>query len=174
MKSRVPGYSDELEPNLSLWGDEVLLGPGFGEDIANNILQFVNPIYKSTIDEQPINNELLRLELGIGSPKRFQQIHGEGIQLKPKEYTQFIKLATKSPLPMSGKNLKDTLNEIVTKDPNGIYNDLTDDQKVNFIRDIISDSRKMALEKLYESNKEVQKIIDAQKAMRYMPRPSTE
>ena len=70
MKSRVPGYSEDLPARRNLWGQPIILSGGLGPDI-------VSPIYSSFSKNDPVANELIRLEYYPSMPQR--SVGGEEI-----------------------------------------------------------------------------------------------
>lgn len=167
--SKTPGYSDELPLNRNLWGEEVLLGPGWSTNIALNLWRIVNPIYTQEVTEgEPINNELLRMKYGPGKPDREQKIKGHTVRLSDWEYDKFDQLINTMEMPQTGKNLKESLNELVTEDPT--YKDAeTDNEKRQRIEAYIEQARGMAKEELYWTTDSVKKIVDALEMQRYIP-----
>ena len=56
VKSRVPGFSQDLPARRNLWGEPILLEGGLGPD-------FISPIYSSFSKEDPVSDELERLNV---------------------------------------------------------------------------------------------------------------
>lgn len=159
IKERVPGWSKTLPPRRNLWGEPIIPEGGLGPDI-------ISPIYTSTVKESPIDEELIRLKAGIGKPKKIQSIHGEPIALMPKEYDRILILMNTIKLPQTGKNLKNTLDHLVTKDLQ--YRSMNDDMKEDMIRDYILQAKSMAQEALYNESKELRSLIDELQLQRMM------
>lgn len=104
IKSRTPGYSDDLPPRTNVWGEPIVLGGGLGPDI-------VSPIYQSKAKSSPADEEILRLGTPITMPSRVV----EGVKLKPEEYHRFVVLSgNELKDPSTGLGFKDTLDRLVT------------------------------------------------------------
>ena len=56
VKSRIPGYSQDLPARRNLWGEPILLEGGLGPD-------WLSPIYSSFSKEDPVSDELERLNV---------------------------------------------------------------------------------------------------------------
>ena len=97
MKSRVPGYSEDLPARRNIWGQPIILTGGLGPDI-------ISPIYSSFSKNDPVANELIRLEYYPSMPQR--SIGGKEI---PQDlYWKFVERA--------GKPAHRILQDIVTSD----------------------------------------------------------
>ena len=95
IKSRIPGYSDDLPPRRNIFGEPVVLEGGIGPDI-------MSPIYTSTAKDDPIADEMVRQQVAVGMPRR--QI--QGIELDAQQYDRYILLYSGIEAPTS---LKDQL-----------------------------------------------------------------
>jgi len=159
IKERVPGWSKSLPPRRNLWGEPIIPEGGLGPDI-------ISPIYTSTAKESPIDEEMIRLKAGIGKPKKTQTIHGEPIALTAKEYDRLLVLMNSTILPQTGKNLKKTLDHLVTKDLQ--YRSMGDDMKEDMIRDYILQAKSMAQEALYNESEELRNLVNELQLQRMM------
>jgi hypothetical protein len=151
LKSRIPGYSKTLPPRRNLWGEPIVLEGGLGPDI-------ISPVYVSTRKYSPIDEELLRLRMPLSMPRETQSIHGESIELNLEEYDRFLVLMNDITMPDTGKNLKDTLNHLVTK--SSIYRDMTEDQKEMRIRGYLVMAKALAREKLWEETPYIKWLVN--------------
>jgi len=95
VKSRIPGYSDDLPPRRNIFGEPVVLEGGIGPDI-------MSPIYTSTVKDDPIADEMVRQQVAVGMPRR--QI--QGIELDAQQYDRYVLLYSGIEAPTS---LKDQL-----------------------------------------------------------------
>ena len=100
--ARIPGLSDNLEARLDLFGRERLRPGRLGPDVAS-------PVRVSESKKDPVVDEMNRLGMAIGMPSRFalgkrpggsgafgvgeKDSPWHGVELKPKEYSIFVKLA---------------------------------------------------------------------------------
>lgn len=151
VQSQVPGWSESLPPRRNLWAEPIALEGGLGPDI-------VSPIYTSEAKESPIDQELVRLQAGIGKPKKTQTIRGQAIPFTPDEYDRFIVAMNEVALPQTGKNLKKSLDDLVTKDT--MYRDLDDDRKEIMIKRLIYQAKDMAQEEMYQSDPDIRFLVD--------------
>ena len=95
VKSRIPGYSDDLPPRRNIFGEPIVLEGGIGPDI-------MSPIYTSTVKDDPIADEMVRQQVAVGMPRR--QI--QGIELDAQQYDRYVLLYSGIEAPTS---LKDQL-----------------------------------------------------------------
>jgi len=163
IKSRIPGYSDDVPVRRNLWGETIVLSGGLGPDI-------ISPIYTSKKRESPIDKELYRLgrETGrapVSMPQKSFSVMGITLDfdgLQRGAYQEFLQDMNKIKLPIYGnKNLKDTLDYLVTKDPQ--YKQLDSEQRVEMIRGIIRMTRQATIAKYYQENKfRIRDIVDAE------------
>lgn len=82
VKARTPGFSDELPPLLNVFGDEVFNGGGVWQRV-------LSPIYTSDKKDDPIADELVRIEVPIDMPNK----NIKGVRLTPQEYHDYVKTA---------------------------------------------------------------------------------
>lgn len=95
--SRIPGFSDDLPARRNLWGEPILLSGGVGPDI-------ISPLYSSFQINDPVTNELVRLEFSPTMPSRLL----DGEELEPEDYWGFVEAA--------GKPAHEQLMRIVTSE----------------------------------------------------------
>jgi len=95
VKSRIPGYSDDLPPRRNIFGEPIVLEGGIGPDI-------MSPIYTSTAKDDPVADEMVRQQVAVGMPRR--QI--QGIELDAQQYDRYVLLYSGIEAQMS---LKDQL-----------------------------------------------------------------
>ena len=95
VKSRIPGYSDDLPPRRNIFGEPIVLEGGIGPDI-------MSPIYTSTAKDDPVADEMVRQQVAVGMPRR--QI--QGIELDAQQYDRYVLLYSGIEAPTS---LKDQL-----------------------------------------------------------------
>jgi hypothetical protein len=81
IKSRIPGYSDDLPPRRNIFGEPIVLEGGIGPDI-------MSPIYTSTAKDDPVADEMVRQQVAVGMPRR--QI--QGIELDAQQYDRYVLL----------------------------------------------------------------------------------
>jgi len=140
IKSRLPGFSDDLPPRRNIYGDPIVLQGGLGPDI-------MSPIYTSTKKDDPVSNEIVKQQTLLRMP----MMNINGVELSPTQYDRYILL-------YSGKDnrftkevkLKTKLNEIFRT---AQYRNATDGQdggKSLFIRTIFASYRDAAKAQMFE------------------------
>jgi len=82
VKSRLPGYSDDLPPRRNMFGDVVVLEGGLGPDI-------MSPVYTTTIKKDSVIEEMIAQE---AAPPMVRRKIG-GVELTPEQYDRYILLA---------------------------------------------------------------------------------
>ena len=149
IRSRIPGYSDELPPRRNMWGDPILLGGGLGPDI-------ISPIYTSQVQSSPVDEELLRLGLPLSMPSRSIG----GVELSPHEYSRYVELAGNAlKEESSGLGLKDQL-ELLLDDPQYLeQSDGRDGGKALVIRNLVQAYRQLAQAEMQAEFPELREAI---------------
>lgn len=148
IKSRIPGYSNNLPPIRNLWGEPIVLGGGLGPDM-------ISPIYTSAEKESPIDKEIIRLKMGLSMPSR--QING--VELTAQEYGRYVCLAGNE-LKVNGLGCKDALNNLVTSSK---YQNKSDEAKENAIRQTIGAYREAARNEVIKEHPELNYLIRQKK-----------
>lgn len=95
LKGRVPGMRDDLIPRRDIWGREIKYEGGLGPD-------FLSPVYTSDALNDPVNQELLKLDYAPGYPSK----KVKGVELGPEAYDRYHEL--------SGKLAHQRLADLVT------------------------------------------------------------
>lgn len=143
IKSRTPGFSDELLPVRNLWGEPIDLQGGLGPDI-------VSPVYTSLSVPSPVDEEIIRLQVPIGNAPR----NMDGVELKPEEHDLYVRLAGNELKDQAtGMGAKETLDALVggTHPMSGAYLLATEGPqggKATAIRQIINGFRAAAREQV--------------------------
>jgi hypothetical protein len=128
IKSRIPGWSETLEARRNLWGERIILSGGLGPDI-------ISPIYSSESKNDPVANELVRLDYHPSLPQRTQS----GTEIPDNLYWQFVEDA--------GKPAHQLLESIMALPAWEALNNRPSEQK-DIIRKVIDLTRKNARLKL--------------------------
>jgi len=81
IKSRIPGYSDDLPPRRNIFGEPVVLEGGIGPDI-------MSPIYTSTAKDDPVADEMVRQQVAVGMPRRVIK----NVELDAQQYDRYVLL----------------------------------------------------------------------------------
>lgn len=130
IKSRTPGYSTTLPPVRNVFGEPVILSGGLGPDL-------VSPVYVSRDRNDPVANELVRLDQPVSRLRR--EING--VRLTPQQYDVFQQLA--------GRPMKQALTVLMAA-PN--YAKLPDFAKKLAIKRIVDGTRTIARKRMIAAN----------------------
>jgi len=112
LESRIVGFGENLPRRRDLWGRPITIESGYGA-----AYDFVSPVTISSIEPQPIDEELGRLRV---FPERLDKritVHGVDIDLSrwPAVYERYAELAGNGwKNPATGLGLMDHLNAVVT------------------------------------------------------------
>lgn len=166
IKSRTPFWGDDLPPYRDLWGRPVDFRSPHGK--AWDVL---SPIYASTEDPEPIDEEMQRLEYFPQMPSRKFQIDGVTIDLadNPAAYSRYVELAgNEIKSPAWGMGAKDFLNAVVeNRHPMSqvynIYSDGPDGGKADFIRKHMTEYRALAKDQLLEEFPEIRVEVESRR-----------
>ena len=102
IKSRIPGFSEDLPPRRNIFGEPVVLEGGIGPDI-------MSPIYTSTDKKDPVADEIVRQKTSLSMPRRVVN----NVELSPQQYDRYVLLYSGEGLKgTKGKKLKDALKEM--------------------------------------------------------------
>lgn len=126
IKSRVPGWSSTLIAKRNLFGEQIKRGGALGPDM-------VSPIFTSTVKDNPLAAELVRLRFYPEMPQRVLAGH----KLTPEQYDRYVEL--------SGKDATAKLNRRIALPG---WQRLPDDKKEEAIREVFTEARKLARGKL--------------------------
>jgi hypothetical protein len=126
IKSRIPNLSKELYPVRNVWGEPIELSGAAGPDI-------ISPIYVSTIKNDPVAQEVARLNVSISRAER----KIDGIQLTDQQYDSYVYA--------SGTMAKQIVRQYILSDA---WPELPDYKKKEIIKDTISRTRRVARTRL--------------------------
>lgn len=151
IKARVPGYSKDLPTRRNLWGEKITFNGALGPDI-------VSPIFTSSEKDSPIDKELLRMRAPIRMPQRTQTFEGVPIKLDAYEYEEFMVRMNSMKLDSTGKTLKKSLDELVTKDKD-YKSEKNDDMKERMIRAHIQEATEKTRAEMLETNQTLRLLV---------------
>lgn len=157
-KDSALGISKELAPKRDMWGDKLKYREG--NKISEAMMQFVNPFIISAVNENPIDEEIIRLNAGITRPGFKQSFtrggHSAKVDLKeiPEVYSRFLELSGNG-LKMEefgGMGTKDYLNALVSgnADESETYFELPDEFKEKFLKQIVDVYKSMSKIQIYD------------------------
>lgn len=153
VQARLVGFSQGLTPRRDLWGKEVAPDSGYGA-----IFDATSPVKVSRVKPSPIDQEMVRLGIGIERIDKKSNIAGVPINFRdwPKEY-DFLVRSAGNELKLAGFDMgaKELLDAMVEgKGPLGdIYRQLSDGPeggKATQIRKIVRQARQQARAALME------------------------
>lgn len=143
--SRLPGFGSDMPPRRNLWGEPITLEGAIGPDM-------VSPFYTSTKKDDPVADEILRLEMPVKMWPKY--IYGSrptdnafanpdphrGVKLLPEEYDRFVQLAGDE-LKLGGTNIYERLDKTISSSQ---YARLPEMQKKTIIQQIFDKYREGA------------------------------
>lgn len=101
LKSRIPGFSDDLPPRRNIFGEPIVLSGGLGPDI-------MSPIYTSKEKNDPVADEIVAQQTLLRMPRN----NINGVDLSPQQYDRYIQLYSgKDNRFVQDISLKDKLSE---------------------------------------------------------------
>lgn len=153
IKSRLPGYSDDLPPRRNIFGEPIVLSGGLGPDI-------MSPIYTSEERHDPIADEIVKQGTLLRMPMR----NINGVELTTHQYDDYI-------LFYSGKDneyvdfqpLKSTLKEQMSSDLYVNGTDGPDGLKSEVITRVFAAYRNGAKQSMLDKYPEIKNEIDRKK-----------
>ena len=156
IKSRIPGYSDDLPPRRNIFGEPVVLEGGIGPDI-------MSPIYQSTDKKDPVADEIVRQQTDVAMPRRAVN----GVELTPQQYDRYILLYSGEGLEgAKGVKLKDKLKETFASSQYRQATDGPEGGKSLFIRSIFTAYRDAAKSQLIREEPSLQTQIETEQRER--------
>jgi hypothetical protein len=156
--ARLPG--NDLPARRNLWGQKIELEGGLGPDM-------ISPFYSSSEKDDPVANEMLRLDMGVSMPDKFvfgtrprgsafrKPDFREGVEMTPEEYDRFVELQGNE-LKINGKGQHDALIEMVGS---STYQNLSEPEKELAIRATIKAYREAAENKTIEEFPDLRQAI---------------
>jgi hypothetical protein len=169
IKRRVPGLSQDLPVVRDLWGRPVDFRSGLG-----TTFDVMSPIYSSSLDPEPIDQEFQRLEYFPTKPAYRTSFDGVSVNLRetPEAYSRYVELSGNGlEHPFFGAGAMDTLNAIVTGNHamSSMYQSGTDGpdgSKVIMLRDVMQSYRDLARQQVLQEFPEIRRFVDTERANR--------
>lgn len=158
LRSRIPGYSDDLPPRRNIFGEPVVLSGGLGPDI-------MSPIYVSVDKKDPVADEIVKQKTLIRMPRNYI----DGVELSTQQYDQYIRFYAGENNRFVKMPLKDKLRETFSSE---IYQSATDGQeggKSTLIRAVFEAYRNAAKAAMIEKDTKLMtdvRSLQREKAMK--------
>lgn len=145
--ARIAGLSDNLPPARNLWGEE--RAP---QEVYGRVFDALSPVYVRQRQESPIDAEIERQDISIRRIPKKTVFQGVNVNFRefPEVYDEYVRLSGNDlKHPAWGKGAKDMLDQVVSgKHPLSgvyqIYSDGPEGTKADFIRNTVSEYRKLA------------------------------
>lgn len=115
LKSRIPGFSDDLPPRRNIFGEPIVLSGGIGPDI-------MSPLYTSTDKKDAIADEIVAQQAMLRMPRPVI----DGVKLDTKMYDSYIKFYAGTNNRFVKQPLKSALRELFSTNQ---YRQATDGQE---------------------------------------------
>jgi len=158
IRSRIPGYSDDLPPRRNIFGEPIVLQGGIGPDI-------MSPLYTSTDKKDPIADEIVKQQSRITMPRKSIN----GIKLNTKQYDSYIRFYAGENNSFVKMPLKSKLRETFSTDMYRSATDGPEGGKSVIIRSIFDGYREAAKAQMLKTDPNLQGEIQAgqiEKAMK--------
>lgn len=146
IKSRIPGYSDDLPPRRNIFGEEIVLSGGIGPDI-------MSPLYVSEVKNDVVAEEIVSQRTLLSMPTDVI----DGVQLDTKMYDNYIRYYAGENNRYVKMPLKRKLKELFKSD---MYRQATDDReggKSVLIRAVFEGYRETAKQMMREKTPEIRR-----------------
>lgn len=179
LMSQVPGFSGTLPPRRDLYGNPVYLEGGLGPDV-------MSPIYTRTAKLDPVSDEIAKQGIRVVSSGEYvfggrppqgalaDVRAGQGIQLTPLQRDRWSVLAGQEVKGETGKNLHDTLADVIATREYRSATDGPDGGKARMLQRTIRDFREAAERRLIEEEPALQFAIAQKRQQRIAVRYGTE
>lgn len=151
---RVPGMTENVPYVFDFWGDPIKFEGLSGETLPGQLLDFTHAFYSRTDRNDPVIDELLRLDMRKSPPT---DVIG-GVELTPEQHMQYTRLANGAVRPV--------LQQIVTS---RYYDRLPDATKVELIERVLDSSRTHARRVMLAQDPELLRAYAAEQARRQAP-----
>jgi hypothetical protein len=139
IKSRIPGFSDDLPPRRNIFGEPVVLSGGLGPDI-------MSPIYTTTVKEDLVIDEIVKQKVPIRMPSRIVK----GVRLDTHQYDKFVLLYSGKGNRFVDRPLKEALKDTMRSELYKTATDGPDGGKSMIIKTIFHKYRQAARQALFE------------------------
>jgi hypothetical protein len=152
----VPYWADGMPVRRDHWGEPIKAPQVGGDGPFYGFVNLLNPMAISKARPSPVDKEIVRLGVHIGSPPR--QI--DGVPLQAAEYDRYLELAGHAAKdPNTGLGLKDTLEKLIKTDQYKRRSDGEDGAKAYMLKDVVVAFRKLARQQLLAENRELRDLV---------------
>lgn len=146
IKSRIPGYSDDLPPRRNIFGEPIVLEGGIGPDI-------MSPIYASTAKDDPVADEMVRQQVSVGMPRRVI----ENVELDAQQYDRYVLLYSGIEAQVS---LRDQLRTTMNSQSYKNASDGSEGGKAIFIKGIFDQYKLQAQAKMLQEDGRLMNMVN--------------
>jgi hypothetical protein len=146
IKNRMPGLSRNLHARRNVWGEEVKRGSGAGQGAAGAAYNFLSPVYTTSVNRDPVMQEMARIRVPLAMPQRSLTIDGEKRKLTPAQYSAYVQL--------SGKPAKSYFDQFIQTDD---WKSMTIEEQRDEAKDALKEFRESAREQLKQMFPELSK-----------------
>ena len=138
-KSRNPFFSKDVEPKLNLWAQPMM-------QCENGLWCFISPIRVISDRPSPVDEVLVRLNLGLSMPRKTQR----GIRLSAEQYNELLYTMNDITDPVSGMNMYEIIEDVIVN--NREYEEADPLTKIETLRGLKADFQNMALDIMFSSD----------------------
>jgi hypothetical protein len=151
IQAKIAGLSDNLPPARDLWGKERK-----PQEVYGRVYDALSPVAASKQIDSPIDSEIERLNAGVARIKQKTTFAGSEVDFReyPQIFDEYVRLAGNDlKHPAWGLGAKDLLDAVVSgkhqlSQVYAIYSDGPEGGKSSFIRNTVSEYRKLAQEQI--------------------------
>jgi hypothetical protein len=157
IKSRIPGFSDDLPPRRNIFGEPIVLSGGIGPDI-------MSPLYSSPDKNDDVAEEIVSQQTLLRMPMKNIQ----GVKLNTRQYDEYIKFFSGENNKFVKMTLKQQLREVFVSP---VYKNATDGQeggKSMIIRTVFEGYRESAKQMMILKMPDIEREIRQKKIKKAM------
>jgi hypothetical protein len=144
MKANVPGLSSSLPPRRGFWGQRIVPDGALGPDL-------LSPFTATKATHDAVDNEIIKNQVAVGMPRQViggampsdnpmqenQPRASWGVKLTPKQYDDYVVFSRKEGRDGEGRNLKESLKDLIESSAYQEATDGPDGSKALYIKDTI-------------------------------------
>ena len=156
IKSRMPGFSEDLPPRRDIFGEIVYASGGLGPD-------FMASIRTRDVKEDLVAEEMVRQEVSMSMPR----MYFEGVDLTPKQYDRYMVLSSGDGL-KGAKPLRTELQKLINSSAYRSYSNGPEGDKAQAIRMVFRSYRSAAKDQLIAEDASLQQAIVDEEKTQYL------
>lgn len=172
LRSRVPGLSDSVTPRINLWAEPINLPPGYRYDtlaphhngnitLTNGFGSLILPFKNRSVESTATREWLTEIGFSLGNPTRNYFGRVQDVKLTPEQRNRWIELTNNA---RGSRTSMEAEIEKLRTDPRSA--DLTDQAKVDLVREVIRRRKRRAEPQLMKEFPDLKKQAIEKKVQR--------